>query len=61
MAAWKVPPEKLLTSVIDDMVRVCVRVHVENKSRPEFVGKTESAYAQCYDKVQIQLAKLGKL
>jgi hypothetical protein len=59
--AWKVAPEKLLTSVIDDMVRVCVRVHVENKSRPEFVGKTESAYAQCYDKVQIQLAKLGKL
>ncbi len=59
--AWKLPPEELLEGVIDDMVRVCVRVHSDNKSRPEFVGKTESAYAQCYDKVRIFLALRGKL
>lgn len=59
--AWKVDPEELLSGVIDDLVRVCVRVHRENQSHPEIVGKTESAYAQCYDKVQIHLAKLGKL
>lgn len=59
--AWKLPPEEVLKGVIDDLVRVCVRVHIDNKSRPEFVGKTESAYAQCYDKVVIFLAKRGKL
>jgi hypothetical protein len=59
--AWKLPLEEVLQGVIDEMVRVCVRAHADNKSRPEFVGKLESAYAQCYDKVRIFLALRGKL
>lgn len=59
--SWKLPLEEVLSGVIDDMVRICWRAHEDNKSRPEFVGKTELAYSQCYDKVVIYLAKKGKL
>jgi hypothetical protein len=53
--------EEVLAGEIDDMVRICVRAHEDNKSRPEFVGKTELAYSLCDDKVVIYLAKRGKL
>lgn len=58
---WRVPLDKLLPLVIEDLVGVCVAEHKENNQRPDLIGKRESAYSQCYAKVQLALAKLGKL
>lgn len=58
---WKVPIEKILSDVIDDLVGVCVVEHRDNNMRPELIGKRESAYAQCYTKVLLYLAKKGLL
>jgi hypothetical protein len=56
---WKVPLEKLVKKVIDDLVRVCVTEHRDNGLQPDKVGKRESAYSQCYDKVQLYLLESG--
>jgi AIPR protein len=53
--AWKVPLDELLDAVIVDLVRVCVSEHKDNNLRPDQVGKRESTYAQCYDKVALYL------
>jgi hypothetical protein len=53
--AWKVSLEDLLPQVIDDLVRVCVTEHRDNHLKPDQVGKRESTYAQCYDKVALYL------
>ena len=50
---WNVPLKKLLPGVIDDLVRVCVTENRDNNLQPDKVGKRESTYAQCYDKVQL--------
>jgi hypothetical protein len=52
---WKVPLDELLDAVIEDLVRVCVSEHKDNNLRPDQVGKRESTYAQCYDKVSLHL------
>jgi hypothetical protein len=52
---WKVPLRELVPEVIDDLVRVCVTEHRDNNHQPDKVGKRESTYGQCYDKVQLQL------
>jgi hypothetical protein len=52
---WKVAPRDLVPQVIDDLVRVCVTEHRDNNLPPDKVGKRESTYVQCYDKVQLQL------
>lgn len=57
--AWKVPLEKLVPQVIDDLVRVCVTEHRDNNLPPDKVGKRESTYVQCYDKVQLHLLETG--
>ena len=54
---WIVPLDKLLPEVIDDLVGVCVKEHKENNMRPELIGKREGAYALCYTKVFLHLAK----
>jgi hypothetical protein len=54
---WISPIEKLLPEVIDDLVGVCVKEHKENNMRPELIGKREGAYALCYTKVFLYLAK----
>ncbi len=51
---WKVPLDKLLPAVIDDLVGVCVTAHRDNLA-PDKVGKRESIYVQCYDKVELHL------
>jgi hypothetical protein len=56
---WKVPLGKLVPKVIDDLVRVCVTEHRDNGLQPDKVGKRESAYSQCYDKVQLYLLESG--
>ena len=57
---WIIPIEKVVPDVIDDLVRVCVTEHKDNNMKPEFVGKREAAYGQCYDKVLLYLARAGK-
>lgn len=54
---WIMPIDQLFDGVIDSLVEVCVREHKENKERPDQIGKRESAYAQCYLKVQLFLAQ----
>jgi hypothetical protein len=56
---WKVPLEKLVPKVIDDLVRVCVTEHRDNGLQPDKVGKRESTYSQCYDKLQLYLLESG--
>jgi hypothetical protein len=58
---WIVPLENLVPEVIDSLVAVCVNEHRDNGLRPEQIGKRESAYAQCYMKLQLHLAKQGLL
>jgi len=57
--SWQVPIEKLVKQVIDDLVRVCVTEHRDNNLQPDKVGKRESTYVQCYDKVQLYLLEHG--
>jgi len=52
---WKVPLAKLVPEVIDDLVGVCVTEHRDNNLQPDKVGKRESTYVQCYDKIQLYL------
>lgn len=59
--AWKIPLEDLLPAVIDDLVGVCVTEHRDNNMRPELIGNRESSYSQCYDKIQLYLARQGML
>lgn len=56
---WKVALNKLVPAVIDDLVRVCVTEHRDNNLQPDKVGKRESTYSQCYDKVQLYLLESG--
>ena len=60
MFSWQVPLENLVKQVIDDLVRVCVTEHRDNNLQPDKVGKRESTYVQCYDKVQLYLLEHGK-
>ena len=55
------PLKKLIPAVIDSLVNVCVVEHRDNNLPPEAVGKRESTYRQCYDKIVIYLARQGKL
>lgn len=57
---WKVPPARLVRDVIDDLVRVCVTEHRDNNLQPDQVGKRESTYMQCYDKVQLHLLESNR-
>jgi hypothetical protein len=57
---WKVPLEKLVHSVIDDLVGICVTEHRDNNLPPDKVGKRESTYVQCYDKIQLYLLESGQ-
>ena len=57
---WKVPLTELVPQVIDDLVRVCVIEHRDNNLPPDKVGKRESTYVQCYDKVQLHLLETAR-
>jgi hypothetical protein len=58
---WRVPNEKILGRCLSDLVSVCVNEHRNNNQKPEWVGKRDSAYRQCYLHVELYLAKQGKL
>lgn len=48
---WKVPIAKLLPTVIDELVRICVNSNKE-VGAPDKVGKQSSVYDSCYMKVE---------
>ena len=58
--AWRVPLDQLLARVVRDLVQVCVNQHKAGLP-PEEVAARESSFAQCYDKVLLQLALMGKV
>lgn len=58
---WRVPNEEILLRCLPDLVSVCVNEHRNNNQKPEWVGKRDSAYRQCYLHVELYLAKQGKL
>lgn len=59
--AWRVPLDELLPKVIDAIVGVCVQARKGEGLEPDELGMKDHIYSQCYDKVQLQLAKLNKL
>lgn len=54
---WILPLNEILPEVITELVGVCVNEHRDKNLRPDLIGKKESAYNQCYTKVQLHLAK----
>ncbi len=59
--SWRAPLARVLPDVIKDLVAVCVSEHRDNNMRPDLIGKRESAYAQCYTRMQLYLAKKNLL
>lgn len=57
---WIVPLNDLLPHVIRDLVGVCISQHKAGLP-PEEVAARESSFSQCYDKVLLRLALLGKV
>jgi hypothetical protein len=57
---WKVPLRELVPQVIDDLARVCVTEHRDNNLPPDKIGKRESTFVQCYDKVQLLLLETAR-
>lgn len=58
---WIIPLSELVPDIMPHLVSVCVAEHKANNGRPELIGKRESAYSQCYTKVQLYLAKRNLL
>lgn len=57
---WIIPLDILLPLVIRELVSVCVAKH-RSKVPAEEVAVKEESFAQCYDKVLLQLALMGKV
>lgn len=58
---WRMPLKQILPEIIDELVGICVVEHRDNNMRPELIGKRESAYRQCYTRIQLYLAKKNLL
>jgi hypothetical protein len=58
---WRVDPYELLPLVINPIVGVCVQARKGEGLEPDELGMKDHIYSQCYDKIQLQLAKLNKL
>ena len=58
---WLVPLNDLVPKVIDRLVGVCISEHKFGGQKPDRVGKADSAYSQCYDKVQLYLLGADKV
>jgi hypothetical protein len=56
-----VPVDELLAKVIESIAGVCVQARKGEGLEPDELGMRDYIYSQCYDKVQLQLAKLNKL
>jgi hypothetical protein len=51
--------DRLLEEVVDDLVGVCLGAHRDDNLKPDMVGKRESTYQACCDKVIIHLLRSG--
>jgi hypothetical protein len=58
---WLIPTAEILDKCLPDLVNVCINEHRNNNQKPEWVGKRDSAYRQCYLHVELYLAKKGKV
>jgi hypothetical protein len=58
--SWHVSLKTLVPMVIQDLVSVCISQHKAGLP-PEEVASRESSFAQCYDKVLLHLALMGKV
>jgi hypothetical protein len=52
---WRMPLEDLVLGVLEEVVGVCVIAHRDDNMKPDIVGKRESTYRTCYDKVLLHL------
>jgi hypothetical protein len=50
--AWQVPNQKLLDAALDKLVSCVVEIHQREASRPEYVGRSATAWRLCYETVQ---------
>lgn len=57
---WKIPLDRILPEVIDDLVGVCVTSYTEGKLSPDKIGKTGTVYERCYDKMRLKLGELER-
>jgi len=58
---WYQPIDELLEEVLPDLTEVCVAEHRDNNLKPDMVGKRESSYRQCYDKLLLHLLRSGSI
>jgi hypothetical protein len=58
---WRVPLDELLPKVIDAIVGICVQARKGEGLEPDELGMKDHIYSQCYDKVQLHLAKMNRL
>lgn len=58
---WREDLDKMLIDLMPALVSVCVAEHKDSGGRPELVGKKEAAYAACFTKVELYLARKGLL
>ncbi len=54
---WRVPNKELLESCLSKLVKVCVNEHRNNRDKPEWVGKKNSAYENCTLHIRLYLAE----
>jgi hypothetical protein len=50
--AWKVPNERLLKSCLRRLVSCILEIHQRENSRPEYVGRSATAWRLCYETVE---------
>lgn len=50
--SWKVPNDTLLPSCIEGLVAGVKEIHEREGSRPEYVGRSATAWRMCYERVQ---------
>lgn len=50
--SWKVPTSALLESCIDRLVSSILEIHQRENSKPEYVGRSATAWRVCYDAVE---------
>lgn len=55
---WKIPVDQLLEAVAPKLVTTCIKEHVDNRGKPEFVAKRSSAYEICAMHVNDYMQKL---
>jgi AIPR protein len=57
--AWKMPLDKLLPTVIDGLVAICVQEYRDNKSKPDEMARNPAVYDRCYKEVELELLRAG--